>query len=132
MEMPKLQQKNTNLGMDEGMTPQEIMNGMQKKNQQLSAKNDELPELAESMAQAERDYNVAYAKKLLELKSDGMAISLAKEIAKGDKVIADLLFAYRVAEAVYDSCKKKIASLNTAIDTYRSLLSWQKSELERA
>ena len=114
------------------MTPQGIMDGMQKKNRELSMKNDELPELAENMAQAERNFNVEYAKKILELKSEGMAITLAKEVAKGYRPIADLLFTYHVAEAVYDSAKKKIASLNMAIDTYRSLLSWQKSELERA
>lgn len=104
------------------------MDGMQKKNRELSMKNDELPELAENMASAERDFNVAYAQKILTLKSEGMAITLAKEVAKGDKPIADLLFQFRVAEAVYDSAKKKIAALNMGIDTYRSLLSWQKQE----
>ena len=111
------------------MTPQQIIDGMQQKNRELSMKNDELPELAENMAQAERDYNVAYARKLLELKSDGMSVTLSKDLAKGDKYIADLLFTYRVAEAVYDSAKKKIHSLVIHIDTYRSLLSWQKQEM---
>ena len=113
------------------MNPQQIMDGMQKKNRALSAKNDELPELAEAMAQAERDFNVAYAQKILTLKSDGMAITLTKDVAKGDKVIADLLFKYRVSESLYDTAKKKIASLNVAIDTYRSLLSWQKQEYSK-
>ena len=108
--------------------PQNIMDGMAQKNRELSMNVDELPELAEAMAQAERDYNIIYAQKLLMLKADGVAIGLAKELAKGDKVVADALFKYRIADAVYDAKKKKIHSLDTAIDTYRSLLSWYKIE----
>ena len=112
--------------------PQQIMNGMIEKNRQLSMKVDELSELAENMALAERDYNMAYAKKLLELKAAGNAITTAKDLAKGDKFVADYLFDYRVAEAIHEACKKKIYSLNTAIETYRSLLSWEKTELRQA
>ena len=108
--------------------PQGIMDGMAAKNRELSMKVDELEPLAINMAQAEHDYNMAYAEKLLRLKSDGNAITLCQTLAKGDKHVADLLFQFRVAEAIYDACKKKIYSLNVAIDTYRSLLSWYKQE----
>ena len=46
------------------MTPQQIMDGMAEKNRMLSMKNDELVKLYESYAEAEREYNIAYAKKL--------------------------------------------------------------------
>jgi hypothetical protein len=103
--------------------PQQIMNGMIAKNQQLGMKVDELAGLAENMAQAERNYNVAFANMLLALKADGFAATMSKELAKGDKGVADLLFKFRVAEAMLDACRKNIYALNTAIDTYRSLLS---------
>jgi hypothetical protein len=108
--------------------PQSLMNGMVKKNNELSLKIDELTELSESMAQAERDFNVAYAKKLLELKASGNAITTAKDLAKGDSNVAELLFKFRVAEAVHSACKKRIDALGTGIDTYRSLLSFKKQE----
>ena len=108
--------------------PQGVINGMAQKNRELSLKVDELEQLATAMAQAEHDYNMAYAEKLLRLKADGNAITLCQTLAKGDKYVADMLFKYRVAEAVYDAGKKKIHSLDTAIDTYRSLLSWYKIE----
>jgi hypothetical protein len=110
---------------------QHYIDGIQKKNRELSSKNDELSTLAENMANAERDYNVALSRKLLTLKADGMSITLCDKIAKGDKIIADLYFQYRVAEAIYDAGKKKIQSLAINIDSYRSLLSWAKSERER-
>ena len=112
--------------------PQAIMQGMIEKNRQLGMKVDELPTLAENMATAERDYNIAYAKCLLSLKADGNAITTAKDLAKGDTGVADLLFKFRVAEAMLDACRKQIYALNTAIDTYRSLLSWEKAELGQA
>jgi len=112
--------------------PQAIMDGMIKKNQELSILVDQLSTHAENMAMAERAYNVAFARKLLELKSDGNAITLCQTLAKGDRVVADLLFDFRVAEAMLDACRKQIYALNTAIDTYRSLLSWEKAELGKA
>lgn len=107
---------------------QKAMDGMAVKNRELSFLVDALPELAENMAQTERDFNVLFSQKLFSLKADGMAIGLAKEMAKGDKTVADTLFKFRLAEAIYDAQKKKIYSLNVAIDTYRSLLSWYKQE----
>ena len=112
--------------------PQSLMNGMVHKNNELSLKIDELTDLAENMAQAERDFNVAYARKLLELKTDGNAITTAKDLAKGDSAVADLLFKFRVAEAVHNACKKRIDALGTGIDTYRSLLSFRKQEYSQS
>ena len=112
--------------------PQRIMDGMIEKNRQLSLKVDELVALSESMATAEREYNISYAKRLLELKSEGNAITLCQTLAKGDKSVSERLFNFRVAEAMLDACRKQIYALNTAIDTYRSLLSWEKAEMGKA
>ena len=112
------------------MTPDEIMSGMRKKNQALSMKNDELIELAEKKAQAERDYNIAIAKQVLELKQDGQSVTLIPTLAKGDSIVAELKYKADVADAVYGACREKIKDLRTAVDTYRTLLSWLKAELE--
>lgn len=112
------------------MNPQQIMDGLQEKNRQLTSKNDELSELYEKLAEAERQYNIAYAQKVTTLRMDGEPITLAKDLAKGDKVIADLFYKMRIAEGVLNACREKIKDLRSAIDTYRSLLSWLKAELE--
>jgi hypothetical protein len=117
---------------EEMKNPQGIMKGMAAKNRELGLKVDELSGLAETMANSERDFNVAYAQKLLALKLEGCAATMSKELAKGDKGVADLLFKFRVAEAMLDACRKQIYALNTAIDTYRSLLSWEKAEMGQA
>jgi hypothetical protein len=107
---------------------QASMDGLKAKNLALGNKVDELPKLGEDMAQAERDYNMAYARKLLILQEEGCAVTVQKKLVDGDKHVSELLFKFRVAKVVYDSAKKKSDSLNVNIDTYRSLLSWYKQE----
>lgn len=60
-------------------------------------------------AQAYTDYRVALAKKLLVLKNEGYAITLAGDIARGDKEIAHLKFEEISKEAIY---KANIESIN--------------------
>jgi hypothetical protein len=114
------------------MTPQKIMNGMREKNQELSMKNDEYIRLNDAMAQAEQNYNIAYAEKLLKLKMDGEPVTTAKDLAKGDKEVAKLRYAYVGAEGAFNACRERIKDLRSAIETYRSLLSWMKAEMEMA
>ena len=110
----------------------QIISGMQEKNRQLSMKVDELEELAEKKAQAERAYKVAYARRVMEMRADGIAVTIVQKMADGDPGIAELKYQYDVADAVFNGCRERIKTLNTAIDTYRSLLSWNKAELEKA
>ena len=112
------------------MNPQQIINGLEEKNRQLTIKNDELAELYVKHAEAERNYNIEYAKKVTQLRINGEPVTLAKELAKGDKVIADLFYKMRITEGVLNACREKIKDIRSAIDTYRSLLSWLKAELE--
>ncbi len=112
------------------MNPQQIMNGMREKNQELSMKNAELIDLNDKMAQAEMEYNIAYAEKILMLKMDGEPVTTAKDLAKGDKVVAKLKYALVGAEGAFNACRERIKDLRSAVDTYRSLLSWMKAEME--
>ena len=112
------------------MTPAEIMKGLAAKNLLLTQKNEEYLELAEKRANAEREYKVAFAQKLLDLKSHGESVTMSKDIASGNKLVADLKFAFEVALAVERACLERIKDLRSQIDTYRSLLSWLKAELQ--
>lgn len=109
-----------------------IMNGMRDKNHQLSMKVTEMEDLSEKKALAEREYRKAYATKVFELTHAGTAVTVAKTLAKGDKAVADLKYEFDVAKGIYDACREQISALNTAIDTYRSLLSWNKMEYEKS
>lgn len=112
------------------MTPDEIMRGMSQKNLLLQSKNVELLELSEKRAQAERDYNVTVAVETLNLKTEGHQVTLIPTLCKGNKNVSDLKYSFDVADGVYKACLESIKDIRSALDTYRSLLSWMKAELE--
>ncbi len=111
------------------MTPGEIMKGLEVKNRELTLKNDEYVELAETRAQSERDYNVAVAERTLKFKEQGQPATLIPSLVRGNKLVAELKFNFEVSQAVEKACLQKIKTLMSQIDTYRSLLSWLKAEL---
>ena len=113
------------------ITPAQIMDGMAEKNRKLTDLNEDYIDFVEKRAQAERDYNIAVAKKTLEYKSDGQSITIIGTLVKGDKAVADLKLKMDVAEGMAKVCLLKIKEVTSAIDTYRSLLAWQKAELLR-
>ena len=112
------------------MNPQTIMNGLREKNQELSMKNDEFVRLNDKMAKAEMEYNIAYAEKLLTLKMGGETATLTPALAKGDKAVAKLQYAYIGSQGAFNACRERIKDLRSAIDTYRSLLTWLRTEME--
>ena len=114
------------------MTPQEIMDGMANKNRQLTMKNAEYMELSEKMAQAKRDYAIAKANRTLELKAEGHSVTLIPTLVAGCRVVADYCYKADVAEGVYRACFESIKDIRSAIDSYRSLLTWMREELHRA
>jgi len=111
--------------------PNKIIKGIQEKNRLLSQKNDEYIELGEAKAQAERDHDIALAGKILALKMDGHPVTLIKDLAKGDKVVAELQYKFNVAEGVMKACMKSMDAAVTAIDSYRSILTWEREEKHR-
>lgn len=60
-------------------------------------------------AQAEREYRIAKAKKILELKSYGYPITLITDLAKGDEVISELAMKRDIAEATYKANKDALS-----------------------
>lgn len=66
-------------------------------------------------AKAYKDYRIALAKKLLLLKREGYAITLAGDIARGDPEIAELKYKELSTEAVYKANLESINALKLEI-----------------
>ena len=111
------------------MNPEQIMRVLQDKNRELSTKNDELVTLVNAAADAEREYNIAYATEVLKLRIDSHPVTIIPALAKGDPKVADLRFKSAVAEGVLDACRQRIKDIREAIGTARSLLTWMRAEL---
>lgn len=112
------------------MTPSEIMSGLAAKNRELTMKNDELLRLTADSAEKKRDFLVANASRITELKIGGSSVTLIRDLVKGDKVVAELQFKYDIAEGVLLACRERIKDLREQIGTYRSILTWLREELK--
>ncbi|MBW2645075.1 MAG: hypothetical protein JRE23_02650 [Deltaproteobacteria bacterium] len=112
--------------------PQAIINGMTAKNLLLQEQNRELLKLSEAKAQAERTYNIAVATEVLRLKSEGNPVTLIPTLVKGTTTVADLKLKLDIATGVLRACEESLRDIRTAIDCYRSILSWMKEELVKS
>ena len=111
------------------ISPQEIIDDLNSNLILLSRKNDEYATLVEERSANEREYNIAVARKTMELRGKGEPIGLVDKLVKGDSLCAQLKYEYEVSVGVEKACLQSIKNLRSAIDTHRSLLSWLKSEM---
>lgn len=59
-------------------------------------------------AQKTAEYRVALAQKILQLKSDGVQISILEKTAKGDKDVAAIEFEMNSAEVLYKAAQENV------------------------
>lgn len=94
-------------------------------NKRLSDGYMEMWKQAKVYSAAERDYKIALHHRILELKTEGYAITLILELAKGTEKIADLRFQRDLAERKYETTKESIRSLRAMASVYQSVLKVQ-------
>lgn len=58
-----------------------------------------------ALADAERAYRVALARKIVEVHAEGAAWTVAQDLARGDKQVADLRYLRDVAKGVLDAAE---------------------------
>lgn len=110
------------------MTPQEIMDGLQAKNRELTRLNDEYLELQQDYAEKKRLYAISYAKKIIELRVNGSPATGAPDIARGDEIVSLDRLNKDLADSLVNTCREKIKDIRSAIDSYRSILTWLRAE----
>ena len=104
-----------------------LKKGYIESNSKLQKSIEELEELAQEKSQAERDYRVSVMKSILSLKSEGMAATLIPALAKGS--CSDALFNRDHTKALYDVGREKIKAITLNIESYRTLISVAKAEI---
>ena len=112
------------------MNPEKVMSVLQKKNRMLTDKNEEYKALVEARATAEYNYNVAFAMRLTTERIDGTPITVAKELAKGNKPVAKLKMDFEIAMGIERACLESMKDIREAIGSARSILTWMRTELE--
>lgn len=67
-------------------------------------------------AKAERDYRVALAKKMLELRAEGTPVTIISDLCRGNEKIAELKMKRDIAESLYNSNMQAIYNYKLNID----------------
>ncbi len=75
-------------------------------------------------AQARADYEIAKAEKMLALRDDGIAVTATRDLALGDRKVAQLRLKKDVAETLYKTVQE-------AIQTQKLKLRLMESQLQR-
>jgi predicted nucleic acid-binding protein len=78
---------------------------------------------AKTSAESERDYDKAFALKILELMDRKIPATLIKEVAKGE--LSDTKFKMDLAAMTYDSCKRSLSAQESQLSALQSILKYQ-------
>lgn len=81
---------------------------LQLKQKQLDYSLKQLPKLGKEYASAYTQYRIELAKELVRLKNDGMPVTIAYDIARGNPNVAKLKFDEIASESLYLACKESI------------------------
>lgn len=87
----------------------DLVNELNNLSNKLSLSVKSLIQTGKDYAKAYTDYRVALAKELVRLKDDGMAVTIAYDVARGKPEIAKLKFNEIANEAIY---KANLESIN--------------------
>lgn len=69
------------------------------------------------MAEKTRDYRCALAEEILQLKADGIQISIVEKVAKGSEAVAQAEFEMIVAEVKYRASNENIMAQKKLFDS---------------
>ena len=78
---------------------------------------------AKTAAETERDFDKAYAVKILELHEKKIPATLIRELAKGD--LSDIKFKMDLAAMTLDSCKRSLSAQESQLSALQSILKYQ-------
>lgn len=97
------------------MAGYDLINEIGQKSRMLDAAIRELGIRGRSYAQAEKDYRVAMARKILEERDKGTPVTIISDICRGNPEIAKLRFERDCAEVVYKSALEAINAMKLQI-----------------
>jgi len=108
---------------------QDLFLKMTDKQQILEKALGELGKRGRENANAEQEYRVALAKKILEERDKGTPVTIISDVCRGDREIARLKFNRDVAEVMYQSALEAINIYKLSVKTIDSQISreWNRA-----
>ena len=86
----------------------EELQKLEELNNLLTSALSEYKKRGQDYAKAYRDYRIKVAQKLLQLKADGMPVTISYDVARGDEEVAKAKEQEIITECLYKSCQEAI------------------------
>jgi len=102
----------------------ELINELNGKTVMLDEALKQLGIRGRTYAQAEHDYRIGLAEKILIERTNGLPVTIISDVCRGDKKIAKLKFERDVAETVYKAAME-------AINAYKLQIKLLESQIDR-
>ena len=99
----------------------EIITLMRETNTRLNKAIIELHTQGKAMSEAEKDYKVALAHKILQLRTENVPVTIINDLARGDERIAELRFKRDLARSLYETAKEGMRSLRVTASVYQTI-----------
>lgn len=93
---------------------------------QCRASVDNLDQAVQRHAESEHSYRKAFAKKIVELRADGVPATICLELAKGDQQVAQLKYDRDLAKGIIDVTRERLRQLDGERASLRQLLEWSQ------
>ena len=106
------------------MSGQDLMLDLQTRVQMLDQALKQLGNRGRAYAQAEQDYRIALASKILEEREKGTPVTIISDVCRGNRAIAKLKFERDIAETVYKSALE-------ACNVYKLQIKVLESQIDR-
>lgn len=111
------------------LNPHDIMLELQDFRSKLGVLNGEIIKLGNKKSQAEHDYRLLKAKKIVVLRSEKTPVTIIPDLVKGDPEVAKLKLELDALEVLYDNKRENIRSLRDVMSCYQSMLNYLKTEI---
>lgn len=112
------------------MSPQQIINKITQCNIALTRGVTNIKTLSINKAKAEREYKIKKRQKILELRLKKIPATLINDLVLGDEEIADLRLKRDIANSDYFTALEAMQNLRLELESYRSILTWNRVELK--
>lgn len=86
----------------------EELQKLEELNNLLTSALSEYKKRGQDYAKAYKNYRVKVAQKLLQLKADGMPVTISYDIARGDEEVANAKEQEIITECLYKSCQEAV------------------------
>lgn len=111
------------------LDPHSIMKELQTFRSTLGKLNGEIIKLGNQKSQAEYEYRLLKAKKIVVLRSEKTPVTIIPDLVKGDIEVAQLKLELDALEVLYDNKRENIRSLRDVMSVYQSMLNYLKTEI---